>query len=467
MKKNRIPVQEQDSLERIHNFDEVSYGYTLEEAIMEADRCIQCKNPRCVPGCPVRIDIPKFIRELRDGDIRAARDTIGLQSNLPAVCGRVCPQEEQCEGACIVGIRGDAVNIGKLERFVGDWALLNDYKDIEKKPDNGLKIAVIGSGPAGLSCAYDLQKAGYQVTVFEALHELGGVLVYGIPEFRLPKEKVVQKEIDLLKDLGVIFEKNVIVGRTVTIESLMNDEDFQGVFIGSGAGLPRFMGLKGENANGVMSANEYLTRANLMKAFKEDYDTPILLGIDILVVGAGNVAMDAARTAIRLGAKSSIVYRRGKEEIPARGEEVHHAEEEGVVMNLLTNPKEILVDENGFVKGMICVNMELGEPDESGRRSPMEIKGSEFTLTCDTVIMSLGTNPNPLIPRTTKGMEITKNGCIIINEEEGETSREGIFAGGDAVTGSATVIKAMRAGKIAAQGMMNYLDKKDKDDLKL
>lgn len=467
MKKNRIPVQEQDSLERIHNFDEVSYGYTLEEAIMEADRCIQCKNPRCVPGCPVRIDIPKFIRELRDEDIRAARDTIGLQSNLPAVCGRVCPQEEQCEGACIVGIRGDAVNIGKLERFVGDWALLNDYKDIEKKPDNGLKIAVIGSGPAGLSCAYDLQKAGYQVTVFEALHELGGVLVYGIPEFRLPKEKVVQKEIDLLKDLGVIFEKNVIVGRTVTIESLMNDEDFQGVFIGSGAGLPRFMGLKGENANGVMSANEYLTRANLMKAFKEDYDTPILLGIDILVVGAGNVAMDAARTAIRLGAKSSIVYRRGKEEIPARGEEVHHAEEEGVVMNLLTNPKEILVDENGFVKGMICVKMELGEPDESGRRSPMEIKGSEFTLTCDTVIMSLGTNPNPLIPRTTKGMEITKNGCIIINEEEGETSREGIFAGGDAVTGSATVIKAMRAGKIAAQGMMNYLDKKDKDDLKL
>ncbi len=467
MKKNRIPVQEQDSLERIHNFDEVSYGYTLEEAIMEADRCIQCKNPRCVPGCPVRIDIPKFIRELRDGDIRAARDTIGLQSNLPAVCGRVCPQEEQCEGACIVGIRGDAVNIGKLERFVGDWALLNDYKDIEKKPDNGLKIAVIGSGPAGLSCAYDLQKAGYQVTVFEALHELGGVLVYGIPEFRLPKEKVVQKEIDLLKDLGVIFEKNVIVGRTVTIESLMNDEDFQGVFIGSGAGLPRFMGLKGENANGVMSANEYLTRANLMKAFKEDYDTPILLGIDILVVGAGNVAMDAARTAIRLGAKSSIVYRRGKEEIPARGEEVHHAEEEGVVMNLLTNPKEILVDENGFVKGMICVKMKQGEPDESGRRSPMEIKGSEFTLTCDTVIMSLGTNPNPLIPRTTKGMEITKNGCIIINEEEGETSREGIFAGGDAVTGSATVIKAMRAGKIAAQGMMNYLDKKDKDDLKL
>lgn len=464
MKKNRIPVQEQDSLERIHNFDEVSYGYTLEEAIMEADRCIQCKNPRCVPGCPVRIDIPKFIRELRDGDIRAARDTIGLQSNLPAVCGRVCPQEEQCEGACIVGIRGDAVNIGKLERFVGDWALLNDYKDIEKKPDNGLKIAVIGSGPAGLSCAYDLQKAGYQVTVFEALHELGGVLVYGIPEFRLPKEKVVQKEIDLLKDLGVIFEKNVIVGRTVTIESLMNDEDFQGVFIGSGAGLPRFMGLKGENANGVMSANEYLTRANLMKAFKEDYDTPILLGTDILVVGAGNVAMDAARTAIRLGAKSSIVYRRGKEEIPARGEEVHHAEEEGVVMNLLTNPKEILVDENGFVIGMICVKMELGEPDESGRRSPMEIKGSEFTLTCDTVIMSLGTNPNPLIPRTTKGIEITKNGCIVINEEEGETSLEGIFAGGDAVTGSATVIKAMRAGKIAAQGMMNYLDKKDKVD---
>lgn len=460
MKKNRVPVQEQDSLVRIQNFDEVSYGYTLEEAIMEADRCIQCKNPRCVPGCPVRIDIPKFIRELREGDIRAARDTIGLQSNLPAVCGRVCPQEEQCEGACIVGIRGEAVNIGKLERFVGDWALLNDYKDMEKKPANGIKIAVIGSGPAGLSCAYDLQKAGYSVTVFEALHELGGVLVYGIPEFRLPKEKVVQKEIDLLKDLGVIFEKNVIVGRTVSIDSLMKDEDFQGVFIGSGAGLPRFMGLKGENANGVMSANEYLTRANLMKAFKEEYDTPILLGEDIIVVGAGNVAMDAARTAIRLGAKSSIVYRRGEEEIPARLEEVHHAVEEGVVMNLLTNPKEILVDEDGFVTGMVCVKMELGEPDESGRRSPIEIKGSEFTLECDTVIMSLGTNPNPLIPRTTKGIEITKNGCIVINEEEGQTSSEGIFAGGDAVTGSATVIHAMRAGKIAAKGMMNYLDKK-------
>ncbi len=464
MKKSRIPVQEQDKNERIHNFDEVSFGYALEEAIAEADRCLQCKNPRCVPGCPVRINIPKFIQELKDGDIKAARDTIGLQSNLPAVCGRVCPQEEQCEGACIMGIRGDAINIGKLERFVGDWALQTGYKDMEKNPANDIKIAVIGSGPAGLSCAYDLQKAGYQVTIFEALHELGGVLVYGIPEFRLPKEKVVQKEIDMLKDLGVVFEKNVIVGRTVTIESLMEDEDFKGVFIGSGAGLPRFMGLKGENANGVMSANEYLTRANLMKAFRDDYDTPILLGNNILVVGAGNVAMDSARTAIRLGAKSSIVYRRGREEIPARGEEVHHAEEEGVEMNLLTNPKEILVNEDGFVRGMVCVKMELGEPDKSGRRSPSEIKGSEFTLPCDTIIMSLGTNPNPLIPRTTKGIEMTKNGCIIINEDLGETSSEGIFAGGDAVTGSATVIKAMRAGKIAAKGMMEYLDRKGKDE---
>lgn len=467
MKKNRIPVQEQDKDKRVHNFDEVSYGYSLEEAILEADRCLQCKSPRCVPGCPVRINIPKFIQELKDGDLKAARDTIGLQSNLPAVCGRVCPQEEQCEGACIMGIRGDAINIGKLERFVGDWALQTGYKDMAKDPDKGIKIAVIGSGPAGLSCAYDLQKAGYQVTIFEALHELGGVLVYGIPEFRLPKEKVVQKEIDMLKDLGVIFEKNVIVGRTVTIEDLMEDEDFKGVFIGSGAGLPRFMGLKGESANGVMSANEYLTRANLMKAFREDYDTPILLGHDILVVGAGNVAMDAARTAVRLGARSSIVYRRGREEIPARGEEVHHAEEEGVFMNLLTNPKEILVNEEGFVKGMVCVKMELGEPDESGRRSPFEVKDSEFVLPCDTVIMSLGTNPNPLIPRTTEGIEITKNGCIVINEEQGETSSEGIFAGGDAVTGSATVIKAMRAGKIAAKGMMDYLDQKGKDEVGL
>lgn len=457
MNLNRVPVREQDPQERNKNFKEVSFGYNREEAVLEAERCLQCKNPKCVGACPVAINIPKFIKELREGNLKESRDTLGDASNLPAVCGRVCPQEEQCEGKCIVGIRGEAVNIGKLERYVADWALETGYRNTEKKESNGIKVAVVGSGPAGLTCAGDLAKEGYDVTIFEALHEPGGVLVYGIPEFRLPKEKVVREEIKLLLDLGVKIETNVIVGRTVTIESLIEEEGFKGIFIGSGAGLPKFMGLAGENANGVMSANEYLTRANLMKAFRLDYDTPISHGKNVVVVGAGNVAMDSARTAVRLGAEARIVYRRSEKEIPARMEEVHHAMEEGVVFNLLTNPKEILVDEQGFVKGIVCVKMVLGEPDESGRRKPVEDKGTEFTIDCDTVIMSLGTSPNPLIASTTKGIETNQRGCIIIDENNGETSLDGVFAGGDAVTGSATVILAMSAGKKAAKGIDEYI----------
>lgn len=460
MMKSRVPVREQKPEERVKNFKEVSFGYNYEEALEEAERCLQCRNPRCVGACPVSINIPKFIQELKEGHVDKARDTIGEASNLPAVCGRVCPQEEQCEGKCIVGIKGEPVNIGKLERFAADWAMENGYKNTEKAPANGHKVAVVGSGPAGLTCAGDLAKLGYEVTVFEALHEPGGVLVYGIPEFRLPKETIVKEEIRLLKDLGVTIETNVIVGRTVTVESLFSEEGFEAVFIGSGAGLPMFMGIPGENANGVMSANEYLTRANLMKAFQDDYDTPISHGKHVAVVGAGNVAMDAARTAVRLGAKASIVYRRSEKEIPARAEEVHHAIEEGVEMNLLTNPKEILVDERGFVKGMICVRMELGEPDVSGRRRPVEIPGSEFTMTCDSVIMSLGTSPNPLISSTTRGIETNRRGCILVKEDTGATTLEGVFAGGDAVTGSATVILAMSAGKTAAKGIHEYLSGK-------
>lgn len=457
MNLNRVPVREQDPQERNKNFKEVSFGYNREEAVLEAERCLQCKNPKCVGACPVAINIPKFIKELREGNLKESRDTLADASNLPAVCGRVCPQEEQCEGKCIVGIRGEAVNIGKLERYVADWALETGYRNIQKKESNGIKVAVVGSGPAGLTCAGDLAKEGYDVTIFEALHEPGGVLVYGIPEFRLPKEKVVREEIKLLFDLGVKIETNVIVGRTVTIESLIEDEGFKGIFIGSGAGLPKFMGLAGENANGVMSANEYLTRANLMKAFRLDYDTPISHGKNVVVVGAGNVAMDSARTAVRLGAEARIVYRRSEKEIPARMEEVHHAMEEGVIFNLLTNPKEILVDEQGFVKGIVCVKMVLGEPDESGRRKPVEDKGTEFTIDCDTVIMSLGTSPNPLIASTTKGIDTNQRGCIIIDENNGETSLNGVFAGGDAVTGSATVILAMSAGKKAAKGIDEYI----------
>jgi glutamate synthase (NADPH/NADH) small chain len=460
MRLNKVPVREQDPEVRKRNFNEVSFGYNMEEAMSEAERCLNCKKPKCVPACPVAIDIPGFIRELKDGNVGEAAKVIARSSCLPAVCGRVCPQEEQCEGDCIVGLRGEAVNIGKLERFVADWSRQNNIEFTEKQPANGMKVAVIGSGPAGLSCAGDLAKMGYDVTIFEALHEPGGVLVYGIPEFRLPKEAVVREEINLLKKLGVKLETNVIIGRTVTIEELFKDEDFKAVFVGSGAGLPKFMGIPGENSNGVMSANEYLTRANLMKAFRNDYDTPITMGKKVAVVGAGNVAMDAARTAVRLGAEAYIVYRRSEKEIPARIEEVHHAKEEGVIFNLLVNPVAILADEKGWVKGLRCVRMELGEPDESGRRRPVEMKGSEFDIECDSVIMSLGTSPNPLIASTTEGINTNRHGCILIDESSGESSREGIFAGGDAVTGSATVILAMSAGRKAAAGIDKYIKEK-------
>lgn len=456
----RVPVREQDPKERAKNFKEVCLGYNEDEAVREAKRCLNCKNPRCVEGCPVSIDIPGFVKEVSEGNFEEAAKVISKYSALPAVCGRVCPQESQCEGKCVLGIKGDALSIGKLERFTADWSMENDVDLSEKEPKNGKKVAVIGSGPAGLTCAGDLAKKGYDVTIFEALHKAGGVLVYGIPEFRLPKDKIVKKEIENIKKLGVKIETNVIIGRTITIDELLENEDFDAVFIGSGAGLPRFMGIKGENANGVFSANEFLTRVNLMKAFKEDYKTPVKLGKKVAVVGGGNVAMDAARTALRLGSETHIVYRRGEEELPARIEEVHHAKEEGIIFDLLTNPTEILTDENGWVTGMKCVRMELSEPDESGRRRPVEIKGSEFIMDVDTVIMSLGTSPNPLISHTTKGLDINKRKCIVAEEHTGKTSREGVYAGGDAVTGAATVILAMGAGKDAAKAIDEYL--KDK-----
>lgn len=456
----KVPVREQDPKVRASNFDEVCYGYNIDEAKEEASRCIQCKNPKCVAGCPVSIDIPGFIKEIVNDDIEAAFKVIGKYSSLPAVCGRVCPQETQCEERCIRGIKGDPVSIGKLERFTADWAREHNIKPEMPKETNGRKVAVIGAGPAGLTCAGDLAKMGYDVTIFEALHEPGGVLVYGIPEFRLPKDSVVKAEIENVKALGVKIETNVIIGKSVTIDELMDEEGFEAVFIGSGAGLPKFMGIPGENANGVFSANEYLTRNNLMKAFDKEYDTPIIAGKKVAVVGGGNVAMDAARTALRLGAEVYIVYRRSEAELPARVEEVHHAKEEGIIFKMLTNPKEILVNENGWVSGMRCVEMELGEPDESGRRRPIEKKGSEFILELDTVIMSLGTSPNPLISSTTDGLNTNRHGCIITDEETGLTSRDGVFAGGDAVTGAATVILAMGAGKAAAVGIDNYLKSK-------
>lgn len=456
----KVPVREQDPKVRATNFDEVCLGYDLEEAKEEASRCIQCKNPKCVEGCPVSIDIPGFIKEVTNEEIEEAFKVISKYSALPAVCGRVCPQESQCEQRCIRGIKGEAVSIGKLERFVADWARENQIAPEKPKEKNCRKVAVIGSGPAGLTCAGDLAKMGYDVTIFEALHEAGGVLVYGIPEFRLPKDRVVKAEIDNVTSLGVKIETNVIIGKSITIDELMDEEGFEAVFIGSGAGLPKFMGIPGENANGVFSANEYLTRNNLMKAFDSSYDTPIIRGKKVAVVGGGNVAMDAARTALRLGAEVYIVYRRSEAELPARVEEVHHAKEEGVIFQLLTNPKEILVDENGWVSGMRCVEMELGEPDESGRRKPVEKKDSEFILELDTVIMSLGTSPNPLISSTTKGLDINKYRCIVADEATGMTSREGVFAGGDAVTGAATVILAMGAGKAAAKGIDQYLKTK-------
>ncbi len=456
----RVPVAEQDAKVRATNFEEVCLGYSLDEAVAEAARCINCKNARCIEGCPVAINIPGFIEPLKTGDVNTAFQVLSEATALPAVCGRVCPQESQCEGKCIRGIKGDAVSIGKLERFVADWARENNVKPKLKIEKNNKKVAVIGSGPAGITCAGDLAKLGYDVTVFEALHEAGGVLVYGIPEFRLPKETVVAAEIQNVIDLGVTIETNVVIGKSITIDELMEEEGFDAVFIGSGAGLPKFMGIPGENANGVFSANEYLTRSNLMKAYNPNSTTPIMLGKKVAVIGGGNVAMDAARTALRLGAETHIVYRRGLEELPARVEEVHHAKEEGIIFDVLTNPTEILADEKGWVTGMKCVKMELGEPDESGRRKPQVQAGSEFTLELDTVIMALGTSPNPLISSTTEGLDINKWQCIVANEETGETSKAGVFAGGDAVTGAATVILAMGAGKAAAEGIHNYLSSK-------
>ncbi len=456
----KVPVREQDPKVRAKNFEEVCLGYNEEEAVAEAERCLNCKNAQCIKGCPVSIDIPAFINEVKNRNFEKAYQIISESSALPAVCGRVCPQESQCEGKCIRGIKGEPVSIGKLERFVADWARENGIKPKKAEKVNRHKVAVIGSGPAGLTCAGDLAKLGYEVTIFEALHEPGGVLIYGIPEFRLPKGDVVAKEVENVKALGVKIETNVVIGKSTTIDELMEEEGFEAVFIGSGAGLPRFMGIPGEQANGVFSANEFLTRNNLMKAFKEEYDTPIMRGKKVAVVGGGNVAMDAARTALRLGAEVHIVYRRSEEELPARVEEVHHAKEEGIIFNLLTNPVEIHVDEEGWVKGMTCIKMELGEPDESGRRSPVEIKGSEFDIALDTVIMSLGTSPNPLISSTTKGLDTNRRKCIVAEEENGATSKPGVFAGGDAVTGAATVILAMGAGKAAAKGIHEYLSNK-------
>ncbi len=459
---NKIPrlnAREQDPAARAANFEEVSYGFTAEEAQLEASRCLQCKNRPCVAHCPVSIKIPEFIKQVLDGDFAAASDVISEDSLLPSICGRVCPQETQCEGSCVLGIKGEAVNIGKLERFVGDWALANDAFKPEKSAPNGHRVAVVGSGPAGLACASDLAKIGYDVTIFEALHKPGGVLVYGIPEFRLPKERVVAEEIAKVEALGVKIETDVIVGRTVTVDQLLDEEGFDSVFIGSGAGLPYFMNIPGENLNGVLSANEFLTRANLMKAYDTAYDTPIFVGKQTVVVGGGNVAMDAVRTAKRLGSDAFIVYRRSEAELPARVEEVHHAKEEGIEFRMLTNPVEILGDANGWVRAVKCIKMRLCEPDESGRCRPEEIPGSEFEIECQAVIMSLGTSPNPLIASTTGGLDTNRRGCLTA-DEWGATSRPGVFAGGDAVTGAATVILAMGAGRKAAEAIDRYIKEK-------
>lgn len=455
----RVPVREQDPQVRATNFEEVCYGYDAEEARLEATRCLNCPKPRCVTKCPVHINIPAFVHKVAEGDFAGAADIISRDSSLPSVCGRVCPQESQCEGACVLGIKGEPVAIGKLERFTGDWAIENTPEEPAPLPEpNGKKVAIIGSGPSGLACASDLARLGYKVKVFEALHKVGGVLVYGIPEFRLPKDRIVAREVDNVRRLGVEFETDVIVGRTITIDSLMDDEGYDAVFIGSGAGLPRFMGIDGENLNGVFSANEFLTRANLMKAYREDYDTPIYTGARIVVVGGGNVAMDAVRTAKRLGAEAVIVYRRSEEELPARREEVHHAKQEGIEFQMLTNPVRINGDDKGVVSSVTCQRMELGEPDASGRRRPVAVEGSEFDIPCDVVIMALGTSPNPLIKSTTKGLDTDRRGCIVA-DEEGATTRPGVFAGGDAVTGAATVILAMGAGRRAAKAIHEYLTK--------
>ena len=461
MKPEKTPMPAQDPIVRSGNFEEVEYGYTHEMALEEAQRCLQCKHAPCMTGCPVQVQIPNFIKCIIDGDMELAYDTIRQTSSLPAVCGRVCPQERQCEKVCVRGIKHEAVGIGRLERYVADWKMKNGSLEIKKAEPNGHKVAILGAGPAGLTCAGDLCAKGYDVTVFEALHTAGGVLMYGIPEFRLPKDKVVKMEVENVKALGVKIETNVIIGKSTTIDELMEKEGFEAVFIGSGAGLPMFMGIPGEISNGVFSANEYLTRSNLMKAFRDDHDTPIKMGKKVAVVGGGNVAMDAARTALRLGAEVHIVYRRSEAELPARAEEVHHAKEEGIIFDLLCNPTEILADENGWVRGMKCVRMELGEPDASGRRRPVEIPGSEFEMELDTVIMSLGTSPNPLISSTTIGLDTNKRKCIIADEENGKTTKDGVYAGGDAVTGAATVILAMGAGKSAAQGIDEFIKGKN------
>ena len=480
----RVPVREQDPKVRATNFEEVCYGYNKEEALLEASRCLNCKNPRCMTACPVSLQIPRFIAQLAAGDIAGAAAVIAEDSSLPAVCGRVCPQETQCEGSCVLGVKGEPVAIGKLERFVADYSReaagsspletsgcagphrdavppltvprVAGFPEGTASQPSPRKVAVIGSGPAGLACASDLAKWGYDVTIFEALHKPGGVLEYGIPEFRLPKDKVLRHEIDAVRALGVKIETNVIVGRTITIDSLMDNEGFEAVFVGTGAGLPKFMNIPGENLNGVFSANEFLTRNNLMKAWREDYLTPIHAGKKVCVVGGGNVAMDAARTALRLGAEVHIVYRRTEAELPARREEVHHALQEGIIFDMLTNPIEVIGDEKGWVSALKCIRMELGEPDESGRRSPVPIPGSEFEIPTETVIMALGTSPNPLISRTTQGLETNRRGCLVA-DAAGATTRPGVFAGGDAVTGAATVILAMGAGRTAAKAIDAYL----------
>ena len=456
----RVPVREQDPAVRAHNFDEVCYGYSREEALLEATRCLNCKNPRCVSACPVGLKIPVFISKLVENDIPGAAAVIAEDSSLPAVCGRVCPQETQCEGSCILGVKGEPVAIGKLERFVADYSRSHPEEirpeAVQERKQSAAKVAVIGSGPAGLACAADLAKWGYDVTIFEALHKAGGVLEYGIPEFRLPKEKVLKGEIEDVLKLGVKIETDVVVGRTVTVDSLLDRQGFAAVFIGTGAGLPKFMNIPGENLCGVFSANEFLTRNNLMCAYREDYMTPIHIGRKVCVVGGGNVAMDAARTALRLGAEVHVVYRRTEAELPARKEEVHHAMQEGIIFDMLTNPVEIIGNEKGWVSAMKCIKMELGEPDASGRRSPVPVEGSEFEIETDTVIMALGTSSNPLIAKTTAGLETTRRGGIV-TDETGETSRPGVFAGGDAVTGAATVILAMGAGRTAAKAIDNYI----------
>ena len=457
LKKNEMPVQ--DPNVRNKNFKEVALGYTEEQAVDEANRCLHCPKKPCQSGCPVSINIPEFIAKIKERDFEGAYQVIHQSSSLPAVCGRVCPQETQCESKCVRGIKGEPVAIGRLERFVADWHNAHATEAPAVPAPNGHKVAIIGAGPSGLTCAGDLAKLGYDVTVFEALHLAGGVLVYGIPEFRLPKS-IVQHEVDNLVAMGVKVNTNVVVGRTIEVDELF-EQGFEAIFIGSGAGLPRFMNIPGENFKGVYSANEFLTRVNLMKAYKPESDTPIKKNTSVAVVGGGNVAMDAARCAKRLGAENVyIVYRRGLEEMPARKEEVEHAMEEGIIFKTLCNPVEILPDESGFVKAITCIEMELGEPDASGRRRPIEKKGSEFTMDVDTVIMSLGTSPNPLIRSTTPGLETNKHGCIVTEGDEGKTSREGVYAGGDAVTGAATVIKAMGAGKAAAKAIDEYIQSK-------